>query len=663
MPARNSYHGGVPNPRRGPAVVGTFLLASFGMLKRSSPVIAVAILCLAAETIHAHGGQYRGPGTTRGPGVSPGSRGGTGPVTGGASADHRYSPDVTRWQVWWELNKDAYLRAPRLAVDPRSPQSARDAIPLKVKIDVIVPALKKALDSTSNQHLTSACLIALGKIGIDLPTFKLLEECKKRLRRGNQEIREVAALAMGISKRPEAIPILAALLQDTTAGRRMMGRESVGFRTRTFSAYGLGLIARGNNDVKVKTRVLEALEPLLRDKNMRKRDILIGVLNGFRLIDPRPSQGASHRRLLWKCLQTLEDYQMQRFGKSREAIQAHAATAMGRLLGRRTTADHTRVKGLFEEMIRNRRRRHQTFYQSSAIALGQMLLPPEEYPDDGKPLVTLHKQYDKSRDKLTRYFALISMGQIGGQTNFEKLVKAFKHGKTDQKGWAAIGLGLLAFHTPKTKAGTPQKTGVVSMGDRVGKLLLKPLWNTANRDVRAAISLALGLCDYKPAAAELRRMLKRYRKVEEFAGYICIGLALMDDKASGKLINEVMGESSRRPLLMAQAAMALAKLRHPGAGMTLRNALRNSSSRRTLTLAATSMAMGYLADPDNVQPMVNTLLNKGNNKLVRAFAAVALGSMAENDPLTWSAWIAMNMNYTSTVETLTNGSSGILDIL
>jgi hypothetical protein len=37
--------------------------------------------------------------------------------------------------------------------------------------------------------------------------------------------------------------------------------------------------------------------------------------------------------------------------------------------------------------------------------------------------------------------------------------------------------------------------------------------------------------------------------------------------------------------------------------------------------------------------------------------------MAENDALTWSAWIAMNMNYSATVSTLSNGSSGILDIL
>jgi RNA polymerase sigma-70 factor (ECF subfamily) len=46
---------------------------------------------------------------------------------------------------------------------------------------------------------------------------------------------------------------------------------------------------------------------------------------------------------------------------------------------------------------------------------------------------------------------------------------------------------------------------------------------------------------------------------------------------------------------MTQAAMALARLRHPGAAATLRRALTADSSFRTLTLASTSNAIGYTA--------------------------------------------------------------------
>jgi hypothetical protein len=49
--------------------------------------------------------------------------------------------------------------------------------------------------------------------------------------------------------------------------------------------------------------------------------------------------------------------------------------------------------------------------------------------------------------------------------------------------------------------------------------------------------------------------------------------------------------------------------------------------------------------------------------LSRAFAAVALGGIADKEPLPWNSRIAVNINYRASVETLTNQSTGILDIL
>ena len=120
------------------------------------PAAVLAVLCLLPATAVAHGGQYRGPTATSGRGITPGNpagpktpggRGLPGPTTPSGSS----TPDVTRWQVWWELNKDPYLRAPRLAITPKSPEPARDIITDKQKIDVILPALKKALAGTTNQ--------------------------------------------------------------------------------------------------------------------------------------------------------------------------------------------------------------------------------------------------------------------------------------------------------------------------------------------------------------------------------------------------------------------------------------------------------------------------------------------------------------------------------
>ena len=46
-----------------------------------------------------------------------------------------------------------------------------------------------------------------------------------------------------------------------------------------------------------------------------------------------------------------------------------------------------------------------------------------------------------------------------------------------------------------------------------------------------------------------------------------------------------------------------------------------------------------------------------------AFAAVALGGVADKELLPWNSKIAVGMNYRASVETLTNQQSGILDIL
>ena len=45
------------------------------------------------------------------------------------------------------------------------------------------------------------------------------------------------------------------------------------------------------------------------------------------------------------------------------------------------------------------------------------------------------------------------------------------------------------------------------------------------------------------------------------------------------------------------------------------------------------------------------------------FNAEQVGGVADKELLPWNSKIAVDMNYRAAVETLTNGSSGILDIL
>jgi hypothetical protein len=206
-------------------------------------------IALLSVTLHAHGGQYRGPGDVVPPGGG-GGRGGRpttpggpsgpstgrpsgptaptpqGPVTGGprsprggppggpTTGGRGYRPmvDLTGWQFWWEFNKDPFLKL-RETILEGPPQTGDDtfylgntrkraknylALTEKDKLNVLA-TLKRAMDSTNNVDIITACMIAMAKVGRNHPDFKLLDVFKPHLASNNQEVRETAALALGIA--------------------------------------------------------------------------------------------------------------------------------------------------------------------------------------------------------------------------------------------------------------------------------------------------------------------------------------------------------------------------------------------------------------------------------------------------------------------------------
>jgi HEAT repeat protein len=213
---------------------------------------------------------------------------------------------------------------------------------------------------------------------------------------------------------------------------------------------------------------------------------------------------------------------------------------------------------------------------------------------------------------------------------------------------------LLAHHEPPA---AQQRAA-----DTVGPVLLEGLGDTSNRDVLAAIAVGLGLARYAPAAPTLRAQLQKYRKSEEYGGYLCIGLALMDDTAAVPLIEDVLRDSHLRPAMMSQAALALARLQARDAQRTLHGILR-ADKRFALSWAATAAALGHIGDASSVEPLVTMLGTESMPKLLRAFAAASLGLIADDSELPWNAAIAVDINYQALTETMSDGASGVLDIL
>jgi hypothetical protein len=641
-------------------------------MKRAHALI-LAGLALAAA-LPAHGGSYRGLPAARGGVFSPpryplppGAPGPGNPLTLPGAMPAPAGPDLASWSVWWEFNKDPYLRL-REAVHELGPVSGSDEFylggGLRERVrdtmapsavdrrEQVLPALRRALERTRNRDIVTACLIAIAKLGMDDAGGELRALFEVELKRGDQEIRETATVAMGITRQAWAIAPLAELLADSPAGRKLVDRGEVSDRTRAFAAYGLGLIA-WHADADGKRRVYEALKGALAEERTADRDVQVAVLQALGLLEPR--RDGKERRLLWECVALLHGHLDKSLGKSRELVQAHGLTALARLLGRGSGPEHARAKELLLERLRGRKF-SAPIRQAAALALGEIVEPPERAPDDRRYCEALADGYRQASDQQQRYFCLIALGSIGGESNQEALIDFLRRAKGEDVGWAALALGVLGFEVRGAVAQGPHPI------DRVGDVLLDQLGRASGPSERGAFAVALGLCRYRPAGPELRELLAKSRGDDELAGYVCIGLALLDDDRAIADIRALVEKSVRRPGLLEKGAIALGKLGDRDAARLLVQ-LMTEGEVSLARLGALAIALGLIGDRRSLPPLLELLEKESLPNLSRAFVAAALGGICEDEDLPWNAKLAVGTNYRANVDSLTDGQSGVLDIL
>ena len=668
----------------------------------------------------AHGGQYVGPpdivppnpgggrstgqpaGPTTGQPAGPKAPAPSGPVTPGAgnpTTGGRPSPkgsaqpartgprgieltdDLTQWDIWWEMNKNPYLRL-REAVHAGPVQTGDDVFwlgntrrvvaqdllaPTKEEIrDGILPALKRAMDSTKQRDITSSCMVAMAKIGQNHPDFRLIDVFAPRLRAHDQEVRETAALALGIAAIAEQdeLELLMGLVRDDAGGRAASGGP-VNDRTRAFALYGLGLLCHATTNLAVKRKAFDAQRGLLVDDSVGDRNIKVAAILGISLLNLDGSVNED-RALLTEALTALEAYFRLDLGPGQQLIQSHVPTAIARLIGR----DHERAahfKELFAAELRTLgkgKRSSDDLARSCALALGQLAMPFEDekaadQPDNAYSELLL-QTYREHKDMQTRYFAALALGQIGGTANRVALLKEFDKGsKALERPWLALSLGVFTFGRQQAQR---RAGNAVEIDSEISATLHRAFASSKEPGQRSALAVALGLTKTAAAAPELRQMLLEEQHQEQLAGYLCIGLALMNDRESQETIRGVVSRSARRSTLLQQAAIALGKLGDKQVTDQLQGMLTDGEPN-VAKLAAVASSLGFIGDRRTIEPLTKMLFDDRLGELSRAFAAVALGGVADKEDLPWNTKISCNLNYRAAVETLTNQQSGILDIL
>ncbi len=537
--------------------------------------------------------------------------------------------------------------------DGSTKAAAPDRRPLETElIDQVIPAIVRSLDMTASPDVSGAGIVALAKIGRTHPTIDVPAQLRSRLGRGSQEVRETAALTLGLCGLGEVFEDLVELAADSPAGRRIAGRNPVDERVRAFALYGLGLAGRNSTDSAQKRRIFEIAAKLLAARRIDDRDVSAAAVASLGVLRPDPSI-ADQKRLQWETIAVLEKFLAQDHGRGDEVVQAHVPTAIARLLGRGATTDHLRF---VEAWIRalEAQRRTDPVLQSMALALGEIALPRESGGSAEPASVLLEKLYERGKDQPTRFFALMSLAKIGGEANREFLLRELPRGqKGNERPWLALALGVLV-REDQERGGAPDAA--------VAALLMRTLREVENDDARAASAIALGLMRHRPAVDDMLKLLVKHRRRDQLAGYLCVGLGLIGDSTAIPTIAAVLGEAEFRPGLLAQAAIGFALLDPIGAGQALAGMLR-SKDESVGRLAGIAIAFRYIGDRRAIPPLLSVLAERDIPDLARAFVLAALGGTCDRGDLPWNEPFARGVNYRAPITTLANGVNGILDIL
>jgi hypothetical protein len=267
----------------------------------------------------------------------------------------------------------------------------------------------------------------------------------------------------------------------------------------------------------------------------------------------------------------------------------------------------------------------------------------------------LQEYYEKGRDQQAKYFALMSLGQIGGDKNRSYLLKEVEKSKSLEKPWAGMALGVMDYLAR-------QEDKSRDLDRMAGEVVRSEFQRAKSPNEVSGLAIALGLLRHTDAADDILDKLDKYKSNDELAGYCCLALGLMGYKPAKDKIADLVEDSLRREERLKQAAIALGLLGDKTAADTLVKFIKQQNSLAVYASVAT--ALGFIGDRRTLDPLLEAIFDPNvKQDIAKAFAVVALGIVADKEDFPWNSKIAQNMNYRANTETLTNGSVGVLDIL
>ena len=620
------------------------------------------------------------------------------------------SYDRLNWEMWWRVQQDRFLdvrervrRRHVMGAVGLSAIARQDLPPSGHQIETeVVPALVETLNEARSDKLILSSLVALARIGtvasvgtagvsIAAREAAIVQHLKAR----SQDVSETAALALGILGSPGAYAGLADLLGDTDKGAKLVRRGRVPERTRSFAAYGLGLMGHApSTEIALRQRIaltlLDLLAPAPGKMVAAQTDVqaAMTLALGQCRLPARPTMPPADlaRHPLAEAVMSssgMARFLTERLGPRKGAREASTRSATERAYCLTALATHAsstegRLREDVLDLLRREamNRRRSTEVRSAAVlAIGELASSAGSIADRqalsflGK-LMTFGQPLECRLGSLALAQASASAGP--GDDPFEaagpaarELHKMYLRGGSQERPWGALAAGVQAYHLNKATGGgiaSPLSARAVQQRADLLKVLSK------QRSAASIGAFGLGVALTHAHASDVERaeagkiLSAAYGRTHEpmARGHLAIGLGLLEHRPAADAILKDLGQSLANPAFVWHAAVALGLMGDDRLTPALIDAM--LGARAHGTRAAAAVALGTVGDQRAVAPLLKIMGDTSHPTASRSMAIVGLGILCEGTELPWRTPLANALPYPAITETLGGGGNALFDM-
>lgn len=603
--------------------------------------------------------------------TSPFGPGSGAPVTGGAAAALTSSGGVlddAHWSLWWSLHRDLFLGPSQLS--PAGPTtgatsvgdrivSARSAANGYVERQIL-PLLQGVLADRPETEVARSAVFAAAKSarGLDEEARAAVAELLLPFAsHPSQSVGEAAIVALGLLGLDAQAPVLAAIARDESTGRAAAGAKAgVPLRKRAFAAYALGLLAEATEREDVRRFAEHHLIALLQGEELAAVDVdvaaalALGWLHrGTPLAPPEDERLMTSTRCAEGAL-----FATVRNPLQHRVVRAAAVHGLVSRLQESTPTVREAWKSalvpLLVGLLEPRAKSPRELASAAVLALGELGDADDDALDERIRIALKDASNDLS-DRLGRHASHVALARVAGRpgtgglpteatSEVERhLVGVLGRGRSDEKPWAALALGLL---------GRALEDRGLEFSSGTKSALRSAFTNGSRSDNKAAYALSLGLARDERAVPAL---IEGLEGADPFvAGRCAVALGLLGDGRAVEPLRAELDQEGLQPGLQLAAAEGLAQLGDPEVVGLL--ARRLASAGPAVRQSACAAGLGRVRDVRAFAPLLAAASRPTQPDATRAVALDALGRVALPEPLPWKTFRTLALSVQSAPPTL-----------